>query len=177
MKCKFDIDMVAEILAGDDSQAKIGMLDELEFHLPEWDIFPAQMFLAGLDDGDSEVRLLTFSLLGCCPEKLTQCDLVKVLGLIEDRCEDVRHQIVEDVGRFAREIERETIKEVLPYLWHYERDVRETAIQVFSEIPQLFNQEMFLELAGIFANKSMEAREAIGEFLERNGQSFLISSD
>ncbi len=71
MMLKFDIDTVTEILAGEDVQEKIEMLEELCFQLPEWDIFPVQMILAGLLDKNTGVRSLTFSLLKYCHEKFS----------------------------------------------------------------------------------------------------------
>jgi hypothetical protein len=40
MKRKLDIDVITEILEGDDKLVKIETLEELEYQLPEWDIFP-----------------------------------------------------------------------------------------------------------------------------------------
>lgn len=175
MRRKFDIDVVTEVLSGEDVREKIEMLEELQYQLPEWDIFPVQMILAGMFDKNAGVRALTFSLLTYCPEELSQEDLLAVLRLIEDCGEDVRRQIVEEVSVFARCIESETLKLVLPFLSHRNGDVRDTAVQVFTELSHRFTDEMFLRVAEAYSNENVDIRDSIAEFLERNGQGALIT--
>ncbi len=174
LKTKLDIDVITEILAGEDTQEKIETLEELEYQLPEWDIFPVQMVLAGLADQDTNVRSRTFSLLRYRPEMLSQQDLVKILCLIEDCGEEVKRQMIEEVSVFAWYIESNTLKDVLPYLWHRHGDVRDTAVQVFTELSHRFTDEMFLKVAEEFSNENINIRESIADFLQRNGQDCLI---
>lgn len=174
MKRKLNIDVITEILTGEDTQDKIATLEELEWQLPEWDIFPIQMVLIGLRDEDAEVRSRTFSLLRYRPQKLSQQDLLMVMRLIEDCGEEVNRQIVEEVSVFAQFIESDTLRKVLPYLWHQDGNVRDTAVQVLTELSHRFTPEMFLELAEAYAGEGLNGRESIGEFLEQNGQVSLL---
>ena len=176
MKRKLDIDVITEILAGKNTQEKVETLEELVYQLPEWDIFPIQMVLTGLADQDAEVRSLTFSLLSYRPEMLSQQDLVKVLCLIEDGGKEVQRQIVEEVNSFAQFIESDTLKDVLPYLWHRDGDVRDTAVQVFTELSHRFTEEMFLVVTESYSTNNMDIRESIAEFLEQNGQDSLLTT-
>jgi len=172
---KLDIDSISEILAGEDTQLKLEALAELEFQLPDWHIVPVPVILAGICDADADVRVSTFDLLRYMPDRLSQGDLLSVLRLIEDCGDEVRRQIVEEVSTFARCIESNTLKDVLPYLWHRNGDVRDTAVQVFTELSHRFTPEMFLQVAEEFSHENMNVRESIAEFLERNGQSELIN--
>jgi hypothetical protein len=132
------------------------------------------MVLAGLSDKDADVRSQTFSLLCYRPEMLSQEDLFRVLQLIEDGGEEVERLIVEEVSFFAGYIESDTLKKVLPYLWHRDGGVRDTAVQVFTELSHRFTEEMFLRVAEAYSSENMKIRESISEFLERNGQKHLI---
>jgi len=171
----FDIELISETLAGDDTLEKIRMLEALESQLPDWDIFPVSMLLPGLDDPDSTVRGLTFSLLSYCKERLTQDDLLKILNLIGVGDVEVRRLAVEMVSVFSTCIRSDTLRRVVPYLWHRDGEVRETAIEVFTSISYQFTDEMFMAVAEKYGSEGMNVRESIAEFLERNGQECLIN--
>ncbi len=174
MKSKADIETINTVLASDKTEDKHVILDELESYLPECDIFPFSILLPALADADSVVREKTLSLLRYCNKGLSDEDSLQILRMIKDRDEGVRLIALETITSVAGNVKSEILGEVLPYLWHRDVGVRETAAQLFAEFSYQITEDMFMQVAEEYGMANVSAREAIADFLERNGHFSLI---
>ena len=172
---KFDIDTIRAIMAGSNAQEKIAMLDTVYYHIDEWDIFPISIFMCGLNDINTDVRCATLAMLSNYSHKMSQAELLQALSLIEDCDDKIRLLLVDRFYAIVSELDDDSLRSFLPYLWHTKETIRDAAIEMLMDFASDFTNEMFQDIANAYSCSNMKVRESISEFLERNGQEHLIS--
>lgn len=175
MRSDLDIGTIRAVLGSDDVQEKLEVLDVLDSNMHECDIFPCGILLSALADADSVVRERTLGLLKYCDYKFSDDEYLFVLRMIESADESVRQIAFEAIVTVFSGLPSHTLRQGLSYLWHSDAGVRETAAQLFTEFSFQITEDMYMKVAEAYGAANVHEREAILDFLQRNGHGYLVS--
>ena len=174
MKSNPGIETIRAVLGSDDIQEKFKVLDALDAGMHECDNFPHGILLPALADADSVVRERTLGLLRHCDYVFSDQEYLSVLRMIENPDEGVRQIACETIVVVFSGLPSSTLQKGLPYLWHCDAGVRETAAQLFAEFSYQIDDGMYMQVAEAYGAVELSERKAVSEFLERHGYENLI---